>query len=313
MTELPIADASPLPRPIQHVLILANKGKPLVTQALREFRPWLDERVNIAAEVDTDKLQPSDAQDLPEADLAIVLGGDGTFLSQARAFINRDMPLLGVNFGKLGFLAEFTIEDLKHHWPEIADGSCRMSRRMMIDVFVYPEGAPEWGGNGATMPAPSFYAIAMNDAVITAGPPYRMIELELAIEPRHAGTSATTFTGDGVIVSTPSGSTAYNIAAGGPIVSPGIDGLCLTAICPHTLAFRPIVFNANCETWLALRRANAGTSLVIDGQVSAHLEAGQQILVKKHPRALQLVHNPDINYWKMLAHKMHWAARPRSV
>ncbi|HEX7010748.1 MAG TPA: NAD(+)/NADH kinase, partial [Phycisphaeraceae bacterium] len=187
----------------------------------------------------------------------------------------------------------------------------RISRRMMIDVAAYPPGAPEWGGNGEPMPQPLFRSVAMNDAVITAGPPYRMIELELAIEPSVSRTSATRFAGDGVIVATPSGSTAYNIAAGGPIVSPGIDGLCVTAICPQSLAFRPIVYSASSDTWVAVHRANAGTTLVIDGQISCRLEVGQQVLIRRHDQSLQLVHNPSLSYWQMLASKMHWAARPR--
>ncbi|MFP4145750.1 MAG: NAD(+)/NADH kinase [Phycisphaeraceae bacterium] len=300
-------------RPVKRVLILANKQKPPVTEALRTFRPWLEKRVEVAAEVDTIHFGPADAASLPRADLALVLGGDGTMLSQARLLVDRGIPMLGINFGKLGFLAEFAIDDVKKHWQAIAGGTCRTTERIMLDVAAYPPGAPEWGGNGdEELPEPIFRGMAMNDVVLTAGPPYRMIEVELAIEPGLSRTSAATFSGDGVIVATPSGSTAYNIAAGGPIVSPGINGLCVTAICPHSLAFRPIVFNAECETWLAVRRANPGTTLVLDGQTSADLEVGQQIHIRKHPRSLKLVHNPELNYWTMLAHKMHWAARPRS-
>ena len=97
------------------------------------------------------------------------------------------------------------------------------------------------------------------------------------------------------------------------IVSPGIDGLCVTAMAPHSLSFRPIVYNANCETWVAVRRANPGTTLVLDGQLSCNLTVGQQVAVRKHATSLLLVQNPELNYWKMLAKKMHWAARPRSV
>ena len=308
----PLAPEHRLPTPVERIVILANKQKPQVTEALREFRPWLAERVVIAAEWDTALMDSEAVRSLPAADLALVLGGDGTMLSQARALADRGMPLMGINFGKLGFLAEYSIADAKRHWDAIQAGECRTSRRMMVDVALYPGGAPEWGGDGEPMPAPVFQDLAMNDVVVTAGPPYRMIEIELAIEPATSRTSATTFSGDGVIVATPSGSTAYNVAAGGPIVSPGIDGLCVTAICPHSLAFRPIVYNANCDTWLAINRCNEGTTLVIDGQTSCSVEPGQQIRIQKHPSALHLVHNPQWNYWKMLAHKMHWAARPRS-
>lgn len=293
------------------VLILAYKHKPAVTEALSAFRPWLEQRARIVDERNTAEQTRGQAMRLPDADLLLVFGGDGTLLSQARIMIDHDTPLLGINFGKVGFLAEFSIDSIKAHWDEIITGRCRMSQRIMLQVALFPAGAPEWGDSGSPMPEPVFQAVAMNDVVVTAGPPYRMIEIELAIEPGRSRTSATTFSGDGVIVSTPSGSTAYNLAAGGPIVSPGIRGICVSAICPQSLAFRPIVYNADCETWLAIHRANEGTTLVIDGQESCKLLAGQQVRITQHARRVSLVHNPDFNYWKMLAHKMHWAARPR--
>jgi len=293
------------------VLILANRSKDHVPEALRGFEPWLKERAQIVAQVDTAETSRDFVQTLPAADLALVLGGDGTFLSQARATIDLDVPLLGINFGKLGFLAEFTIDSVKTHWDAVVVGRCRTSERVVLDVKVYPAGSPQWGDNGEPMPDPVFQAVAMNDAVVTAGPPYRMVEIELAIEPKQSHTSATRFTGDGVIISTPSGSTAYNMAAGGPIVSPGVDALTVTPICPQSLAFRPIVLSAGYEVWLTLHTVNTGTTLVIDGQESFRLEAGQQVLVTRHANTISLIHNPDYNYWTMLAHKMHWAAKPR--
>lgn len=307
------ADVGECPR----VIILANRSKEQVTEALESFRPWLAERAEIVAEPHVYELG-DDAAALPAADLALVLGGDGTVLAQARVLVDLQVPLLGINFGKLGFLAEFSIDDVKKHWDRITCGNCRQSRRMMMRVLAFEAGAPEFNGDTVgpscdigAMPDPVFDTLAMNDAVITAGPPYRMIEIELAIEPKVSGTSAATFSGDGVIVATPSGSTAYNIAAGGPIVSPGIDGMIVSAICPQSLAFRPIVFDASCAVWLLMHRANPGTTLVIDGQKSCSIEPGMQIMITKHGKTLPLIHNPDLNYWKMLAQKMHWAARPR--
>ncbi len=311
-----MADASPPPAsdPLR-ITILANHRKPGVTDALRDFLPWLRDRARVVAELDAFGSDDHDVEALPPADFAIVLGGDGTMLAQARRLIDRDLPLLGVNFGKLGFLAEFTLDDVRAHWSAIAGGHCRRSTRLLVEASVFATDAPEWGlarADGGEASSPVFTAVAMNDAVVTAGPPYRMIELELAIEPRQTGGSATTLTGDGVILATPSGSTAYNLAAGGPIVSPGIEALCITAICPHSLAARPIVCHADCELWLAVRRANPGTELVLDGQESCRLRPGQQVRVRRHPRTVTLIHNPDYNYWRMLSHKMHWAARPRS-
>lgn len=294
--------------------ILANRSKDAVVECLQTFRPWLAQRADIVAECDTRDLSRDAAADLPEADIAMVLGGDGTLLATARALVDRQTPLLGINFGKLGFLAEFSVEGVKEHWTAIAGGTCRNSRRVMVDVAVYEAGAPEFGGNGAhggSMPKPKFEVVAMNDAVVVAGEPFRMIEIELAIEPHAAGISATTFAGDGVIISTASGSTAYNLAAGGPIISPGVDALAISAICPQSLAFRPIVVSADNEVWLLIHRANAGTTLVIDGQERTALGEGEQVAIRRHPHDILLLHNPSLNYWKTLAHKMHWAARPR--
>lgn len=288
------------------VMILANHAKPQVTEALKAFRPWLAERAEIVAELNSAEVTAATAANLPAADLALVLGGDGTLLAQARALVDRPEPLLGVNFGKLGFLAEFSLADLKAHWDDIAAGRCRTSERMILDVEVIGRRAGDQRGT------PRFDCVALNDAVITAGPPFRMVELELLIDPNAHRGQPTIFSSDGVIVSTPSGSTAYNLAAGGPIVSPDVEAVCITPLCPHSLSFRPIVASAASTLNLRLRRANPGTTLVIDGQRSITLEEGDEVRISRDRRRLTLLHNPTLNYWKLLAEKLHWAARPRS-
>ena len=293
------------------LLILANQRKTPVVRALEEFRPWLDERAEVVGVFHSRDLHREMADSLPEADLGLVFGGDGTMLAQARALADRHLPLLGINFGKLGFLAEFSIESVKRHWDAITGGGCRVSRRMMLQVDLFPAGASEYG-NG-DMPDAEFSTLAMNDAVINAGPPFRMVELGLAIDPRDTGAAATSFAGDGIIVSTPSGSTAYNLAAGGPIISPGVDAVAVAAICPQSLAFRPIVIDAASDVWMLIHRANPGMTLVIDGQERTPIERGQQVRVRRHTSHVELLHNPDFNYWTMLAHKMKWAAKPQRM
>ena len=286
---------------IKRFLVLANTEKKEVRDALEDLKPWLLERGQIVAEPDIDNLDCDMAAKLPPADLALVLGGDGTMLAQARNLLDLQIPILGVNFGKLGFLAEFSIEDLYNHWPTISNGQCRTSKRVMLDVIVD-------SNNGENI---KLQSRGLNDAVITAGPPFRMIDLELAIDPAPIDASATRFAGDGIIIATPSGSTAHNLSAGGPIVSPGLDALCITPICPQSLAFRPIVVNADCEVHLRVHQASEGTTLVIDGQQLLKLAVGDRVRVKRHHKAVVLVHNPELNYWKTLAKKMQWAARPR--
>ncbi len=290
-------------------MLLANLRKPQVTEALKDLRPWLVQRTQSIIEVDSHEMNPRLAATLPPAELAIVLGGDGTLLAQARALAAHAIPLLGVNFGKLGFMAEFSIDDLQEHWPLIASGKCQSTHRIMLDVTVHHT-------RRATDPPRSehvvaFECLAVNDAVITAGPPYRMIDLELILDPHGDGHFSTLFTADGVIISTPSGSTAYNLAAGGPIVSPQVDAVCVTPLCPHSLSFRPIITRAEADTRIRLVRGNEGTTLVIDGQNSVRLFDGSEVRVKRSERSFNLLHNPSLSYWKLLAKKLHWAARPR--
>ncbi|MCC6580486.1 MAG: NAD(+)/NADH kinase, partial [Phycisphaeraceae bacterium] len=267
------------------LLLLANDTMPQVSEAVVVFRRWLNTeplRGDIVAAPRMMELTRGNCGELPKADLAIVFGGDGTLLSQARKIVDLNLPVIGVNFGKLGFLAEFSLQELMEHWPAIMAGRCTSSRRLLIEAHVFNPGTVVWGQ--PRLPEPVFQGLGMNDAVIASGPPFRMIDLELSIDPRKSDAVVTEFSSDGVIVSTPGGSTAYNLSAGGPIVTPGIDALCVTPVCPHSLAFRPLVVNAAWDVWLCVRRANSGTTLVIDGQESFHLVPGQQVLIRRYPR-----------------------------
>ena len=292
------------------LIILANNQKEVVRGALAELRPWLAERARIVAEPDIAKLHYENACELPDADLAVVLGGDGTVLAQGRHLRDRRIPLLGVNFGKLGFLAEFSLEDLHRHWDSIAAGTCRTTGRLMIEVLVFDADAADCCFDRLDMDHCKWRAVALNDVAITAGDPFRMLEMDLSIEPDPLS-GATRVIGDGIIISTPTGSTAYSVAAGGPIVSPGVKALCITPICVHSLAFRPLVVRPDAGICVRLNVANPGTTLVIDGQKTAKLGAQEQVFVRDYPERLLLVRNPEVSYWKMLAQKMQWAAQPR--
>ena len=301
----PPVDPGDVPRP--RVLLLLNAGKEPVIEAMRSFRPWLEERSEIVGEFETCRT-PDCRNDLPDADVAMVLGGDGTFLSQARLLVDRGIPMLGINFGKVGFLAEWDIGFVKRHWASIACGGCRVTQRILMDVDVYGPDVPLYETSAAR---PLSTHLAMNDAVINAGPPYRVCEFDLAIEPAEVHQPAVTIAGDGIVVSTPSGSTAYNLSAGGPIVSPGVEAMMITALSPYTLAFRPIVFDADADVWITLTRGNEGTALVIDGQAADVLAEGSHVHVRRHDPKLTLIQNPELTYWSMLSHKMRWAVRPR--
>ncbi len=282
---------------MKRVILLANHNKTQVIDALAELRPWLNKRAQIVFEANTDN---DSTIKLPDADLVLMLGGDGTLLSQARRIVDASLPIVGVNFGKLGFLAEFNLDELQEHWNDITSGTCPISERLMLKANICPHDST----------STCFESLALNDCAITPGPPFRMIELELKINPQQWKTDGTNFKGDGVVVSSPSGSTAYNVSAGGPILSPVLNAMVITPVSPHSLSFKPIVTHGSDTISIELLQANKGTTLVIDGQHTEPLHVGSTININAHDKRLRLVLNPSMSFWKRLAKKMNWALGP---
>lgn len=240
-------------------------------------------------------------------ELIIVLGGDGTLLSQARRCVNIDCPILGVNMGRLGFMAEFDLAGLRSQASSVfaADANPQTRSLMMLRAEILP----------AKSETPRFSGLAVNEAALTAGAPFRMIELDLSVDERMGPTVA----GDGLLVCTPTGSTAYNVSAGGPIIGPGVEAMTVTAIAAHTLAFRPLVLNANSRFEATVRRgndntsnnANSGTTLVLDGQVLEPVRTGERVRVRKAEQSVRFITDDSIRFWETLIEKLHWAARPQ--
>ncbi len=300
------------------VLLLVNRAKRPVVEALPEVRALLTKHGSIAAELDADSTPIPNSSG---ADLVIVLGGDGTLLAQCRRCVNLGLPLIGVSLGNLGFLAEFDLQALREHAPGILQGGNFLSRdRMLLRVEIQP--SPLAPANATNPVRPTFVGLAMNDAVITAGPPYRVIEIAMKID----GEPGPPTRGDGVIVSTPIGSTAYSVSAGGPIVSPEVPSLTITPLAAHSLAFRPIVMPDSAILELTILKANGpdtpdgaplplshGTTLVLDGQSLVRIGAGDRVIVRKHDTAIRLVHNPGNVYWQTLMRKLHWAQKPGAM
>lgn len=292
-----------MPRP---VLLVINRRKPRVLAALDDVRSIINKHASIALEVDADG---SEVADTRSAELIMVLGGDGTLLAQARRFAHTGLPLAGVNFGHLGYLTGFDLDTLRDNAPAmLGEGALDCHERMLMLAEVHRQGRVV------------FSSAAMNDVVITAGPPYRMIEIGLRI----ADTDVRVIRGDGVVVATPIGSTAYNVSAGGPIVSPELEAMIVTAIAAHSLSFRPIVVEAASGVRLAVHRANRarngpdsppaggrdGTTLVLDGQVMYPVLEGDVVALTRHEKSVRLVRDPQDGYWETLVQKMHWAAPP---
>jgi NAD+ kinase len=274
------------------ILLLVDPDRAAVAQRIDEVRAFLHRHADLAAEL------RADGDPLPrdlKADMAVALGGDGTLLSQARRLVDAGIPLVGVNFGRLGFLAEFDWQSLQQHAAVIFSGRAPLRERMILCASVHDESNRRL-----------HEGMAINDAVVTAGPPFRMIELRLSVD----GSEGPDFSGDGLIVATPLGSTAYNVSAGGPIVDPRVDAIIITPLAAHSLAFRPCVLGAECEARISLARANEGTTLVLDGQVSVPLKVGQSVSIRRDQRRVRFIGNPSGSYWRILLDKMRWAAPP---
>ncbi|HRQ73719.1 MAG TPA: NAD(+)/NADH kinase [Phycisphaerales bacterium] len=268
--------------------------------AAARVRPLIERFGRLVGVIDTkDHAAPLEASN---TDLLVVLGGDGTLLSMARRTVGLGVPLLGVNLGRLGFMAEFDLASLTAHAASLfGDAPLRLHELALLYAAVH---APD----GSAM----FEGLALNECAITAGPPYRMIELALSID----GVPGPIISGDGLIVSTPTGSTAYNVSAGGPIVAPGVGAFAITPIAAHTLSFRPIVVPDSARVEIIAMRVNRdaqghGTTLVLDGQVQTSLAAGERVTISRNGRGVQFVRNPEGSFWATVIEKLHWAAQPR--
>jgi len=277
----------------KRIIILANLDKPGVQQELDALREWIAQRAEVM-------LVQSAREELPrcasQADLCLVLGGDGTLLSAARALADTDIPLLGVNMGKLGFLAEFDLDALRTHLDDILAGRLVPTRRIMLQVCV------------SNRDNRGFCSAAANDVIISAGRPFRMIELDVL----QSDSQIAQYFGDGLIVATPTGSTGYNMSAGGPILEPSLDALILTPIAPHSLAMRPLVVDTHSPIYIDAVRINPGTALIVDGQVSTHLREGDRVEIVRHARPARIFSHPRRNFFDTLTTKLQWGRGPHT-
>ncbi len=293
------------------LVIIANTAKPAVAQALKEMVPWINQKAQIVAVDEDDHSDISRVQ----ADAILVLGGDGTLLSAARRLNGRHIPLLGVNFGRLGFLASFTPRQFNEQFDAFVANKLPISPRRVIEASVVSADIScDLSDDQQIVSRRRFHATALNDAVITAGPPFHMIEMEIAADNAGgkgmAGGAGVRYFGDGIIIATASGSTAYNVSAGGPIISSNVDAFCITPLCPHSLSFRPVVISSNSTILITATKVNDGTTLFCDGQESTHLTAGERVIIRRSPQEVLLIENPDSHEWHNLARKLNWASTP---
>lgn len=231
---------------------------------------------------------------LPEGlDLVVVIGGDGTFIAAARAVGHRPVPILGVNMGRLGFLTEVPVQEMFKTLDRVLAGHFRMEKRTTLDVHLVRQGEL------------LSQSRVLNDAVIHKGALARMMEYEVSIDNQFVFSSRA----DGLIVATPTGSTAYALSAGGPIIHPTLDALLLTPICPHTLTNRPIVVPGGVAVAITLARDGSDRLLTLDGQTGFALESDDRILIQRSGHALWVLHAPNRNYYEILRNKLLWGEK----
>ena len=274
------------------LVIFGDPKKEHVANVIEEFKVFAKGNADIVAGCGIDKCI---AGVLEKCDFAVVFGGDGAIISAARNLCQTNVPVIGVNLGKLGFLAEFSIGELKKFFKRIISGEALIEKRMMLGCRILRDGAER------------FCSAAINDVFITAGPPFRMIELKMAVDAQPLASCVS----DGLVISTPTGSTAYNLSAAGPILSPKCQAMVITPICPHSLSFRPIVINADSKVEVSGIRLNVGTTLSIDGQLSVKLAIDDVVEVERHKGDFLVVNNPLRTQWDTLATKLRWAEKPK--
>jgi len=274
------------------IIIFGDPQRKFVAESIERFLEFAEGRAQVLANCFRGSCE---LDVLKKADFAVVFGGDGTILSAARDLGQANVPVIGVNIGKLGYLAEFSVDELLEQFEDIVSGNSLIEKRMIVRCCVIRDGETV------------FCSTAINDMVISAGPPFNMVHLKICVE----GQSLTECIGDGVIISTPTGSTAYNLSAGGPILSADLSVLVVTPLCPQSLSFRPIVINAAGIVDVELLRVNEGTTLTLDGQISHKLQAADVVKLQKDEGAFLVLNNPLRTQWDTLASKLKWADKPK--
>ncbi len=279
--------------------IITKRNKPEALSLAREIAAWLAARgirVLVEQEVAEQIGTPDhiERDGIPShADLLIVLGGDGTLLSVARLSRVESIPVLGINLGGLGFLTEISAEETFPMLDKILAGDFETEQRRMLTAAISRQGE----SIGESM--------VLNDIVINKGVLARIIDLETYID----GAYLTTFKADGLILATPTGSTAYSLAAGGPIVYPSLNSIIVNPICPHTITNRPLVVPDTATVKVILKTPDQNVHITLDGQVGMPLQAGDVVEAKKAPGYIQLIRSPYKTYFELLRTKLRWGER----
>lgn len=273
-------------------MILADGSRSEMREAVDRLRPIIERHLPI---VGTSLDFASDLQKF-DAELAVVLGGDGSILRAAHQMGFHQVPVLGVNLGRLGFLAALQPEQLEQALPEIAAGRQHLVEHLMVECTATRSGKE------------IYHSLVLNEAAVLAGPPFTMVDIQLYVD----GELVTTYSCDGLIVSTPVGSTAHSLSAGGPILRNDMQALVILPINPHTLTHRPVVDSANRIIELAVPEPLEGTSLVVDGRVLGTIQAEDRIKIMRSKASFRMVEVRGHTYYRTLHDKLGWSGQIRT-
>lgn len=299
-------EVRPGPRgPIRRIAAVLRRSSPDLPGALDRLASVAAERgVELVFEEQDMEAAPAGSAtlDLDQAppDLLVALGGDGTLLRAARMVLGKDIPVLGVNLGHLGFLTNTAGEELGHGLTRVLDGEAELDRRFTLAAEVHD-------ADGTVVAGPVY---GLNDVVIHKPGAARVTPMDLTVGEGEDRDEIGSFAADGVILATPTGSTAYSLSAGGPIIVPEVDCIVVTAICPHSLAVRPLVVPANEVITVRPLDPSHELSLTLDGQVAQTLDPEDVVVVRRSLHAVSLVRMPGHTFFGTMRRKLNWAARP---
>lgn len=275
---------------MKRVIILGNQRKDKIREVLSDIEPWLRERAQVTV---VDMGTETDLADV-DADLAVVFGGDGAILWAARRLGARRIPIMGVNLGKFGFLAETSVSGAREGLQTALEGRGRIVDRMMLRCAVVRDGEVV------------HEVLGLNDAVISRGALSRLISVQTLINDEEM----TTYRADGLIVSTPIGSTAHSLAAGGPIVEPEMHAFIISPICPHTLTNRPIVVSPRSTITLIAESSHLPPTVTVDGQIYYELPPDHHVVITAADISLKLLRVHERSFYETLRSKLGWGGHP---
>lgn len=275
---------------MKKIILLGDISKKKIRETITELEPLFRKKSHLSV------IDISDEDELKNvsADLAFVFGGDGTILSASRKLYDKQIPLIGVHLGKFGFLAELTLQDINDSLERICSGEYVVSQRMLLTCKVI------------RCNQVINETVGLNDAVISRTSLSRLISIKLYVNEKIV----TTYSCDGLIVSTPAGTTAHSLSAGGPIVTPDMEAFAITPICPHTLSNRPLVVSGSSKIEMEQISESKGIGLTVDGQVYFDVKAGDRVVIEKAEKKLQLIDTQTRTFYDVLREKLNWRGQP---